>query len=137
LKEMRILAVDYGRKRIGLAISDPLGIMAHGMDTLHRRSLRKDLAQLQDIIRKQEVRLLVVGNPIHLDGTPSEMSVEAEEFAARLSENAGVPYRMWDERMTSQEAGHLLRETGRSVQRDGGVDQLAAQIILDSFLAAQ
>jgi putative holliday junction resolvase len=134
---MRILAVDYGRKRIGLAISDPLGIMAHGMDTLHRRSLRKDLAQLQDIIRKQEVRLLVVGNPIHLDGTPSEMSVEAEEFAARLSENAGVPYRMWDERMTSQEAGHLLRETGRSVQRDGGVDQLAAQIILDSFLAAQ
>ena len=137
MKEMRILAVDYGRKRIGLAISDPLGIMAHGMDTLHRRSLRKDLAQLQDIIRKQEVRLLVVGNPIHLDGTPSEMSVEAEEFAARLSENAGVPYRMWDERMTSQEAGHLLRETGRSVQRDGGVDQLAAQIILDSFLAAQ
>ena len=134
---MRILAVDYGRKRIGLAISDPLGIMAHGMDTLHRRSLRKDLAQLQDIIRKQEVRLLVVGNPIHLDGTPSEMSVEAEEFAARLSENAGIPYRMWDERMTSQEAGHLLRETGRSVQRDGGVDQLAAQIILDSFLAAQ
>jgi putative Holliday junction resolvase len=115
---MRILAVDYGRKRIGLAISDPLGIMAHGMDTLHRRSLRKDLAQLQDIIRKQEVRLLVVGNPIHLDGTPSEMSVEAEEFA-------------------SQEAGHLLRETGRTVQRDGGVDQLAAQIILDSFLAAQ
>ena len=137
MKEMRILAVDYGRKRIGLAISDPLGIMAHGMDTLHRRSLRKDLAHLQDIIRKQEVRLLVVGNPIHLDGTPSEMSVEAEEFAARLAENAGVPYRMWDERMTSQEAGHLLRETGRTVQRDGGVDQLAAQIILDSFLAAQ
>ena len=134
---MRILAVDYGRKRIGLAISDPLGIMAHGMETLHRRSLRKDLAQLQDIIRKQEVRLLVVGNPIHLDGTPSEMSVEAEVFAARLAENAGVPYRMWDERMTSQEAGHLLRETGRTVQRDGGVDQLAAQIILDSFLAAQ
>ena len=134
---MRILAIDYGRKRIGLAISDPLGIMAHGMETLHRRSLRKDLSQLSGIIRAQEVSLLVVGNPIHLDGTPSEMSQEAEAFGARLAEQSGVPYRMWDERMTSQEAGHLLRETGRTAQRDGGVDQLAAQIILDSFLAAQ
>lgn len=134
---MRILAVDYGRKRIGLAISDPLGVMAHGMETLQRRSLRKDLTQLCALIREQQVRLLVVGNPLHLDGSPSEMSQEAESFASRLSEQCGVPYRMWDERMTSQEAGHLLRETGRSVQRDGGVDRLAAQIILDSFLAAQ
>lgn len=134
---MRILAVDYGRKRIGLAISDPLGVMAHGMETLHRRSLRKDIAQLETIIREQEVHLIVVGDPIHLNGTPSEMSEEAEAFAARLSERSGVPYRMWDERMTSQEAGHLLRETGRSPQRDGGVDRLSAQIILDSFLAAQ
>ncbi|HEU0121033.1 MAG TPA: Holliday junction resolvase RuvX [Bryobacteraceae bacterium] len=134
---MRILAVDYGRKRIGLAISDPLGVMAHGMETLQRRSLRKDLTQLCALIREQQVRLLVVGNPLHLDGSPSEMSQEAESFASRLSEQCGVPYRMWDERLTSQEAGHLLRETGRSVQRDGGVDRLAAQIILDSFLAAQ
>lgn len=134
---MRILAVDYGRKRIGLAISDPLGVMAHGMETLHRRSLRKDLAQLCGLVRAQGVQLLIVGNPIHLDGTPSEMSQEAEAFAARLSEQCGIPYRMWDERMTSQEAGHLLRETGRSVLRDGGVDRLAAQIILDSYLAAQ
>ena len=134
---MRILAIDYGRKRIGLAISDPLGVMAHGLETLQRKSLRKDLAQLGGIIREREVELLVVGNPMHLNGEPSEMSAEAEEFGARLAERAGVPYRMWDERMTSQEAGHLLRETGRSAQRDGGVDQLAAQIILDSFLAAQ
>jgi putative Holliday junction resolvase len=134
---MRILAIDYGRKRIGLAISDPLGMMAHAMETLHRRSLRKDLSQLNGIIREREVHLLVVGNPIHLDGTPSEMSEEAEAFGARLSEQSGIPYRMWDERMTSQEAGHMLRETGRTVQRDGGVDQLAAQIILDSYLAAQ
>jgi putative Holliday junction resolvase len=137
LKELRILAIDYGRKRIGLAISDPLGMMAHGMETLHRRSLRKDLSQLNGIIRSQEVHLLVVGNPIHLDGTASEMSEEAEAFGARLSEQSGIPYRMWDERMTSQEAGHMLRETGRTVQRDGVVDQLAARIILDSYLAAQ
>jgi putative Holliday junction resolvase len=95
------------------------------------------LSQLNGIIREREVHLLVVGNPIHLDGTPSEMSEEAEAFGARLSEQSGIPYRMWDERMTSQEAGHMLRETGRTVQRDGGVDQLAAQIILDSYLAAQ
>lgn len=134
---MRILALDYGQKRIGLAISDPLGVMAHGLETLHRRSLRKDLSQLRALIREREVSLLVVGNPMLLSGEPSEMSVEAEQFASRLSEQAGVPYQMWDERMTSQEAGHLLRETGRSVLRDGGVDQLAAQIILDSYLAAQ
>lgn len=134
---MRILAIDYGRKRIGLAISDPLGVMAHGMETLHRRSLRKDLAQLQTLIQEHQVHLLVAGNPIHLSGEPSEMSAEAEAFASRLAAQAGIPYRMWDERMTSQEAGHLLRETGRSAQRDGGIDRLAAQIILDSFLAAQ
>ena len=134
---MRILAIDYGRKRIGLAISDPLGMMAHGLETLHCRSLRKDLAHLQAIIREQQVHLLVVGNPIHLNGGPSGMSAEAEAFAARLSEHAGVPYRMWDERMMSREAGHMLRETGRKAQRDGGVDRLAAQIILDSFLGAQ
>jgi putative holliday junction resolvase len=92
---------------------------------------------LRSIIREQDVQLLVVGNPIHLNGSPSEMSAEAETFAARLAEQAGIPYRMWDERMTSQEAGHLLRETGRKAQRDGGVDRLAAQIILDSFLASQ
>jgi putative Holliday junction resolvase len=134
---MRILAIDYGRKRMGLALSDPLGVMAHGMETLQRKSLRKDLAHLRGIIRDQEVHLVVVGNPLHLDGSRSEMSEEAEQFAARLSEDAAVPYRMWDERMSSREAGHLLRETGRTVQRDGGVDRLAAQIILDSFLAAQ
>lgn len=134
---MRILAIDYGRKRIGLAISDPLGVMAHGLDTLHRRSLRKDISQLHALIREREVHLLVVGNPILLSGEASEMSAEAEAFGLRLSETSGVPYRMWDERMTSQEAGHMLRETGRSVQRDGGVDRLAAQIILDSFLASQ
>lgn len=134
---MRILAIDYGRKRIGLAISDPLGVMAHGMETLHRRSLRKDIAQLRGIIREQDVHLLIVGNPIHLDGSASEMSEEAAAFAVRLSEDSGVPFQLWDERMTSQEAGHLLRETGRSVQRDGGVDRLAAQIILDSYLAAR
>jgi putative Holliday junction resolvase len=134
---MRILGIDYGRKRIGLAITDPLGMMAHSMETLHCRSTRKDLAQLLGIIRERQVHLLVVGNPIHLNGSASEMSAEAEAFAVRLSERAGVPYRMWDERMTSQEAGHMLRETGRSAQRDGGVDRVAAQIILDSFLASQ
>lgn len=120
-----------------MAISDPLGIMAHGLETLVRRSLRKDIAQLSGLIRERQVELIVAGNPIHLDGSPSEMSAEAEAFAARLASNVNVPYRMWDERLTSQQAGHLLRESGRSVARDGGVDRLAAQIILDSYLAAQ
>ncbi|MBM3787721.1 MAG: Holliday junction resolvase RuvX [Acidobacteria bacterium] len=134
---MRILAIDYGRKRIGLAISDPLGMMAHGVETLIRKSPRKDIAHLRGLARTNHVELFVVGNPLLLSGEPSEMSLEAEEFARRLSENSGIPYRMWDERMTSLEAGHMLRETGRRPERDGGVDQMAARILLDNFLAAQ
>lgn len=134
---MRVLAIDYGRKRIGLAISDPLGMMAHGLETLIRRSPRKDFSYLRALAREYAVQLFVVGNPLLLSGEPSEMSVEAEEFARKLSEQAGVPYRMWDERMSSIEAGHMLRETGRKPERDGGVDQMAARILLDSFLAAQ
>lgn len=134
---MRVLAIDYGRKRIGLAISDALGMMAHGLPTLHRRSPRKDLEELRALAVEREVSLLLVGNPLHLNGDRSEMSEEAEAFARKLSGRAGIPYRMWDERMSSLEAGHLLRETGGSAVRDGSVDRMAAQVILNSFLASQ
>jgi putative Holliday junction resolvase len=134
---MRILAIDYGRKRIGLAVSDPLGIMAHPLETLIRQSPRKDIEALAAIAAEKEAALLLVGNPIHLSGEPSEMSSEATAFAGRLSERCGIPFLMWDERLTSREAGHLLRETGRTAQRDGSVDQVAAQILLNHYLSTQ
>lgn len=134
---MRILAIDYGRKRIGLAMSDPLGMMAHSLDTLIRTSPRKDVAHIVNLIGEHEVALLVAGNPILLNGDASEMSIEAEAFAARVAERARVPYKMWDERMSSVEAGHWMRDAGQQPKRDGGVDRMAARILLDSYLAAQ
>jgi putative Holliday junction resolvase len=134
---MRILAIDYGRKRIGLAMSDPLGMMAHSLETWIRTSPRKDVAHIAKLIDDNDVSLLVAGNPILLNGEASEMSVEAEAFAARVAESARVPYKMWDERMSSVEAGHWMRDAGQQPKRDGSVDRMAARILLDSYLAAQ
>ncbi|MBM3753044.1 MAG: Holliday junction resolvase RuvX [Acidobacteria bacterium] len=134
---MRILAIDYGRKRIGLAMSDPLGMMAHSLETLVRASPRKDVAHIARLIGEHEVSLLVAGNPILLNGEASEMSVEAEAFAARVAKRARIPYKMWDERMSSVEAGHWMRDAGLQPKRDGSVDRMAARILLDSYLAAQ
>jgi putative holliday junction resolvase len=134
---MRVLAIDYGTKRIGLAISDPLGVLATGLDTLRRKNIRADIAHIAELVRTREVGRIVVGNPLLLDGRPSEISMEAEAFARRLSESTGVGYEMWDERLTSREAATKLRETGRQPRRDGGVDKLAATIILDSYLMSR
>jgi putative Holliday junction resolvase len=134
---VRILAIDYGRKRIGLAISDPLGVMAHGLPTLIRRSPRKDMETLAQLAREKEAALLLIGNPLHLSGEPSEMSEEATLFAERLSEKCGIPFQMWDERLTSREASTMLRESGRVPKRDGSIDGMAARILLDSYLAGR
>lgn len=134
---MRILALDYGRRRIGIALSDALGIMAHGQETLHRVNIRTDLAALRALIADKEVGLIVVGNPLHMSGQESELSREARGFAQRLSEESGVPFLMWDERMSSKEAGRYLAESGRSKGKRGTVDRMAAELILNSYLGMQ
>jgi putative Holliday junction resolvase len=131
---MRILALDYGRRRIGIALSDPLGIMAHGQNTLHRVNIRTDMATLKTLIEEQQVGQIVVGNPLHMSGEESELSREARTFAARLSEEAGVPFLMWDERMSSKEANRYLAEAGRPKGKRGTVDRMAAELILNSYL---
>ncbi len=131
---MRILALDYGRRRIGIALSDPLGIMAHGQDTLHRVNIRTDMLTLRNLIHDQQVGQIVIGNPLHMSGEESELSREARAFAARLSEESGVPFLMWDERMSSKEAGRYLAESGRAKGKRGTVDRMAAELILNSYL---
>ncbi len=131
----RLLGMDVGAKRIGLAISDPLGITAQGLPTLHRRNKRTDLAELERTINQYSVGEIVVGYPLRLSGAASAQTVHVTAFADELRKQFGIPVHLWDERLTSAEANRLLRETDMSIRRRGQVvDQMAAVLILQSFM---
>ncbi len=111
----RILAIDYGRRRIGLAISDELHLTAQPLATLERENRAADLRRLREIARRNGARLIVVGHPLRLDGSAGEMASEAQRFAARLGKALRIPVELVDERLTSWEAQQTLAEThGRS-----------------------
>ncbi len=131
----RILAVDYGRKRIGLAISDELGLTAQPLTTLERKNRRDDLRRLREVVRKRGVGAIIVGNPVGMDGRASEMADEAARFAARIQRELQVPVEMMDERLSSWEAQETTaaRKTARGKQ-GAGVDAVAAAVILRDFL---
>jgi len=131
----RVLALDLGKRRIGLAISDELGITAQGLNTLERRNKRVDLAELGSLIRKHGVTQLLMGNPLHMSGTEGRQSVWVQEFATALEKHTGVPVRLWDERLTTVEASRVLRASGISIEkRAAAVDRLSAVILLQSYL---
>ncbi|HUK88713.1 MAG TPA: Holliday junction resolvase RuvX [Terriglobales bacterium] len=131
----RILALDVGARTLGLAVSDPLGITAQGLETLRRRNLRSDLEHLERLLRQYQVAELVVGNPLRLSGQPGAQAEKVAAFAERLRARFGLPVHLWDERLTSAEANRLLRETAMSIRRRSQVvDRLAATLILQSFL---
>ena len=131
----RILALDLGKKRIGLAISDPLGITAQGLPNLNRTNKRSDLAALQTLAREREVGLFLMGNPINMRGAEGRQSGWVREFASALEGQTKIPVKLWDERLTSVEAGRVLRESGISIEkRAAAVDRLSAVILLQSYL---
>lgn len=131
----RVLALDVGKKRIGLAVSDELGITAQGLETLQRTRIREDLRQLKALIENLNVSLLLVGKPIHMSGDVSRQSAYTEEFATRLAEESGKPVTYWDERLTSAEAERLLKQAGASLeQRKKAVDRMSAVLLLESYL---
>src|SRR5258708_24085049 len=99
-----ILAIDYGKKRLGLALSDEYGVTSRPFAIWTRINRRRDLARLRDLVRQHAVRRIVVGLPLHLDGTPSEMSGEAKGFAARVEKALGIPVELVDERLSSWDA---------------------------------
>ena len=105
---MRVLALDYGRRRIGLAASDALGLTAQPLGTLERTNRRDDLRRLREIVRRHDVRRIVVGHPLRLDGTPGEMAAEAARFAARIEKQLGLPVELVDERLSSWEAEQIV-----------------------------
>jgi putative Holliday junction resolvase len=145
----RILALDVGDRRIGLAITDALGLTAQPLFTLHRSTLRADLKSIARFIRQHGVTAVVVGHPLHADGSPSPQSAKSVAFADALQlAHPTLTMHLLDERLTTLEAHDLLdraghaprragRSHGRTVDRKDLIDQVAATLLLQSFLSAQ
>ena len=132
----RFLALDVGNRRIGVAVSDELGLTAQPVMTLERkRNRREDLRSLGRLARKFAVSAIVVGNPLRLSGEESPQTAKIKAFAAELGELTGLPIHMYDERLTTQHAHQILYEAGRVRQQHRRVvDQVAATLILQTFL---
>jgi putative Holliday junction resolvase len=132
----RYLGLDVGNRRIGVAVSDELGLTAQPVLTLTRRhNQREDLRSLARLCRRFGVVGIVVGNPVHLSGDVSPQAAKTQAFAAALGELAGLPIHLWDERLTTREAHQILYEAGHPRQEHRKVvDQVAATLILQSFL---
>jgi putative holliday junction resolvase len=131
----RVLALDVGKRRIGLALSDELGLTAQGIETLQRTRIREDLEKLKELSSRAQVKVLLVGKPLHMSGEESRQSEYTREFAGRLGAHLQLPVVLWDERLTSVEAGRVLRAGGASLeQHKKSVDRLSAVLLLESYL---
>ncbi len=132
----RYLAIDVGSKRIGVAVSDELGLTAQPVLTLERRrNRREDLRSIARLCRRFGVAGVVVGNPIKMTGEVSPQALKVQSLAAGLGELTGLPIHLWDERLTTREAHQMLYEAGQARHRHRFlVDQVAATLILQGFL---
>jgi putative holliday junction resolvase len=134
----RVLGLDVGSRRIGLAVSDPLGITAQGLETLQRKNKRQDFERLSQIIRAYDVKEIVVGLPLRMSGAEGTQAGKMQEFAAELRKRFSMPVHLWDERLTSAEANRLLRETDLSIEKRGkAVDRMAAVLILQGWMESR
>ena len=130
-----MLGLDVGSKRIGIAVSDLLGITAQGLETLQRQNKRLDFEKLAKVIEKFGITQIVVGYPLRMSGEEGVQAEKMQRFAEELRRRFQLPVHLWDERLTSAEANRLLRETDMSIRRRGQVvDQLAAVLILQSWM---
>jgi putative Holliday junction resolvase len=131
----RVLGLDVGARRIGVAVSDPLGITAQGLDTLERKNKKYDFEHLKRVIRAYDVREIVVGLPLRMSGAEGIQSEKMRLFAEELRKKSGLPVHLWDERLTSAEANRFLRETELSIEKRGkAVDRMAAVLILQGWM---
>jgi putative Holliday junction resolvase len=151
---VRILALDYGRSKIGLAVADSQARIAEPFDTMERVNRNEDMRRLRELVRAENVKQIVVGLPLRLDGTRGEMADEVSGFAERVRKQVGVPVELVDERLTSWEAERILEEElGRRIKPEAGpagrrkaarpddgkysVDAVAAMIILREYLSSE
>lgn len=132
---MRILGIDHGTKRIGIAISDELGVIAQPMEFIPAEPFAEFLARLKEIIREKQVEELVVGMPRNMDGSYGPAATKVREFVTVLKESIAMPMTLWDERLTSAQANRFLVQANvRRDKRKEKVDQTAAAILLQSYL---
>ena len=132
---MRVLAIDHGTKRIGLAISDELGVIANPLEFVPAEPFAGFIERLREIIREKHVELLLVGMPRNMDGSFGPAALKVEEFIAVLQSAVAIPIKSWDERLTTAQANRLLIQGGvRRDKRKEKVDKMAAAILLQSYL---
>ena len=134
----RIMGLDYGSKTIGVAISDALGLTAQPLETIERsgeNKLRRSLARIAEIVREKDIKKIVVGLPINMDGRSGERAALTLEFVEKLRLRVDIPIVMQDERLTTVEADEILDESGVKKQyRKQFIDQIAAGIILKEYM---
>ena len=134
----RVLGLDVGSRTIGLAVSDPLGITAQGLETIRRQNKRLDFEELGKIIRQYSVSEIVVGYPLRLSGAEGTQSEKMQHFAEDLRKHFKLPVHLWDERLTSSQAHRILKEAEVSIEKRGkAVDRMAAMLILQSWMEAR
>ena len=133
--------MDFGSKTVGVAVSDPLGLTAQGVEIIRRKSenkLRQTLARIEALIQEYEVETLVLGLPKNMNNTMGDRAQKSLEFRDMLVRRTGLPVVMWDERLTTVEANRTLMESGvRRENRKENVDEMAANFILQGYLDAQ
>jgi putative holliday junction resolvase len=133
----RALGIDLGEARVGLAISDELGMLAHPLETISVKSV-EPLARIAEIVVREKIGAMVLGLPRNMDGTYGPAAEKARAFGEKLRELTGCPVKMWDERLTTVAAQKSLHAAGRNVKQSRAViDQAAAQLILQSWMDAQ
>ena len=134
----RVLGFDVGDRRIGVAISDPLGYTAQPLLTLHRTNRKADMKSVGRLLRRHGVTEAVVGNPLYMSGDISPQAIKAQSFVEDLRAEFGLEVHLWDERLTTTQAHRHLDEAGHAAMgRKGIIDQVAAVLILQSFLDAR
>lgn len=134
----RVLGIDHGDARVGLAVSDELGMLAHALETVEVKKTPDLVGYVAKIATEKDVRHIVIGNPKNMDGTSGTAAQKVKEFAEKLRTQVTCPVTLWDERLTSVAAQKALHQAGRNVKQSREViDQVAAQMILQSWLDAQ
>ncbi|MFQ5706257.1 MAG: Holliday junction resolvase RuvX [bacterium] len=131
----RILAIDYGEKKIGIAVSDPLGIIAQGLPTIVYKSRREALHRIKQVAQEYEVVEVIVGHPLNAHGEASVVTMKTQAFSNKLKAEVGLPVLLWDERFTSVEARRALLQMNLSPSRNKLlVDRVSATLILQNYL---
>ena len=134
----RSLGIDHGEARIGLAISDELGMLAHPLETLILKEIPDPVARVAAIVARDKIGMIVLGLPRNMDGTYGPAAEKVRAFGEKLRAACGCPVKMWDERLTTVAAQRSLHEAGRNAKQSRKViDQVAAQLILQGWLDSQ